>query len=605
MTTALQLADPQQLVRAARSQLATASSVPGVDDYLRASIDWCLGLALAPDQQLALAQLAFAHAADSWRFALQAATGRRMAADIEDAQFAGASWQHWPFNVYAHGYGHLKQLGAQALAAPGGMSGENARRLEFLQRLWLDAASPAHYLPTNPELLEQTQTEGGANLLRGAQFLLEDAARAIAGGSASGAGQFRVGAQVAITPGKVVMRNELAELIQYSPQCEGVHAEPILITPAWIMKYYILDLSPHNSLVNYLVSRGHTVFMLSWKNPTAADRNLGMDDYLRLGLRAGLDAVHAIVPGQRIHAVGYCIGGTLLTIGAAALARAGDTRIGSITLFAAQTDFSEPGELSLFISPGQLATLEAQMQRDGVLKSESMGAAFALLRGNDLIWAPAVNQYLRGRRPQLNDLMAWNADGTRMPCRMHSEYLKRLYLHNELAAGRFTVARRNGGSQAAHAADVRGRHRNRSRRALAFGIQDPHLDALGRLQLRADQWRPQRRHHQRAREPQAPPPRAALERRGSGRQSRTVHGGGRTAGRILVADLAAMARHAFDPRRLPPTADGQRRRRLSAAMRRARGLRPRLTPGLARPAARPPRSATGRAALPACRSRRG
>jgi polyhydroxyalkanoate synthase len=254
-----------------------------------------------------------------------------------------------------------------------------------------------------------------------------------------GAEKFVVGRNVAATPGKVVLKNRLMELIQYSPQGESVHAEPILITPAWIMKYYILDLSPHNSLVNFLVGQGYTVFMISWKNPTAADRNLAMDDYVRLGLRAALDALSAIVPGRRVHTVGYCIGGTLLSIGAAALARAGDTRIASVTLFAAQTDFSEPGELSMFISPNQLAALGAQMQRDGVLKSESMGAAFALLRGSELIWAPAVNQYLRGQRAPLNDLMAWNADGTRMPCRMHSEYLSRLYQHNELAAGTFTL----------------------------------------------------------------------------------------------------------------------------------------------------------------------
>ncbi len=439
MTTALQLASPQQLVRGVRSQLATGHAAPDADDYLRAWADWCLGLAMAPDKQLALAQSAVAMGADTWRFALQAASGRRMVPATEDPQFAAAAWHHWPFNLYAHGYGHLKQWGAAALAAAAGMSSENARRLEFLQRQWLDAVSPAHYLATNPQLLEQTHAEGGANLLRGARHWLADAARLIAGGAAPGTEHFRVGEQVAVTPGKVVMRNELAELIQYSPQSEAVHAEPILITPAWIMKYYILDLSPHNSLVDYLVGRGYTVFMLSWKNPTAADRNLGMEDYLRLGLNAALDAVGAIVPGRRIHAVGYCIGGTLLAIGAAALARQGDTRIGSITLFAAQTDFSEPGELSLFISPNQLKALEGQMQRDGVLKSESMGAAFAMLRGADLIWAPAVNQYLRGQRATLNDLMAWNADGTRMPCRMHSEYLNRLYLHNELAAGRFTV----------------------------------------------------------------------------------------------------------------------------------------------------------------------
>jgi len=319
------------------------------------------------------------------------------------------------------------------------MSSGSALRLHFLQRQLLDASSPAHYLLTNPELLEQTRAESGANLLRGAQYWLEDLTRTFEGSPAPGTLNFRVGEQVAITPGKVVMRNELVELIQYSPQSPNVYAEPILITPAWIMKYYVLDLSPHNSLVRYLVEQGHTVFMISWRNPTAADRNLAMDDYLRLGLRAALDAVSAIVNARRVHLVGYCIGGTLLSIGAAALAREGDTRIASVTLFAAQTDFSEPGELAVFISPAQLALLKLLMERDGVLASERMSAAFALLRAGDLLWAPAINQYLRGERGAMNDLMAWNADGTRLPCRMHSEYLTRLYLNNELATGRFTV----------------------------------------------------------------------------------------------------------------------------------------------------------------------
>jgi polyhydroxyalkanoate synthase len=218
-----------------------------------------------------------------------------------------------------------------------------------------------------------------------------------------------------------------------------VYAEPLLIVPAWIMKYYILDLSARNSMVKYLVDKGHTVFMISWKNPAASDRNLGMDDYQRLGLRAAIDTVSGIMPGRKIHAVGYCIGGTLLSIGAAALAAEGDTRIGDISLFAAQTDFSEPGELAVFISPQQLAVLDVMMQQSGVLKSEQMGTAFGMLRIADLIWAPSVNSYLRGKRDSVNDLMAWNADGTRMPCRMHSEYLRSLYLNNALASGEFKV----------------------------------------------------------------------------------------------------------------------------------------------------------------------
>jgi polyhydroxyalkanoate synthase len=304
----------------------------------------------------------------------------------------------------------------------------------------LEAASPSNYLGTNPELLETTRAESGQNLVRGFKHWVDDLQRTLNRSAPAGAEHYKVGEHVAVTPGKVVLRNRLIELIQYTPQTPTVYAEPILITPAWIMKYYILDLSPKNSLVRYLVSQGHTVFMISWKNPNEADRDLGMDDYLELGLRAALTAVGAIVPERRIHTVGYCIGGTLLSIGAAALARENDQRIASVTTLAAQTDFSEPGELSLFISPSQLEMLEAVMHKQGVLASEKMAASFMMLRSRDLLWTPAVNKYLRGKLDTPNDLMAWNADGTRMPWRMHSEYLYRLFLHNELALGQFPVA---------------------------------------------------------------------------------------------------------------------------------------------------------------------
>jgi polyhydroxyalkanoate synthase len=280
---------------------------------------------------------------------------------------------------------------------------------------------------------------------------------------------------VAVTPGKVVFRNELIEVIQYAPTTKDVHAEPVLIVPAWIMKYYILDLSPRNSMVKYLVDQGHTVFMMSWKNPDEGDRDLGMDDYLEQGLKAAIDAVATMVPKQKIHAVGYCIGGTLLAIGAAMLGRAKDERLASVTMFAAQTDFSEPGELAFFINPGQLATLDATMFNKGVLESRQMGGAFALLRGQDLIWQPLINNYLKGKRDPMIDLMAWNADGTRMPWRMHSEYLYRLYLENELATNRF-MARRPARAPVGHpAADVRGGHRGRPRGALDFGLQGDNL----------------------------------------------------------------------------------------------------------------------------------
>jgi len=429
----------RQLTRGAQAQAAQLTGGLATDDYLRAWNEWALALAANPEAQQLLARDALERTADLWRFALQAASGQPTPHEHDDKRFAGAGWDQYPFNVLARGYAHLEQYSEQMLASAQGLDAATAQRLGFLVRQALDVVSPAHYLATNPELLEITKNEGGANLVRGYQYWLEDVQRMLAGGPAPGTDKFRVGEQVAVTPGKVVLRNELIELIQYAPQTTGVYSEPILITPAWIMKYYILDLSPHNSLVNYLVAQGHTVFMISWRNPSAMDRDLGMDDYVRLGLRASLDAVAAICPGRKVNAVGYCIGGTLLSIGAAALAAEGDTRIGSITLFAAQVDFAAPGELSVFITPSQIGMLQAIMERDGILGSDRMGGAFAMLRSSDLIWAPAINQYIKGQRAALNDLMAWNADGTRMPARMHSEYLERLYLNNDLARGNFTV----------------------------------------------------------------------------------------------------------------------------------------------------------------------
>ena len=209
---------------------------------------------------------------------------------------------------------------------------------------------------------------------------LDDLRRQLSGEPPAGTENFVVGRDVAVTEGKVVLRNQLIELIQYTPTTAKVHPEPILIIPAWIMKYYVLDLSPHNSLIRYLVAQGHTVFCVSWKNPDTDDRGLGMDEYLEFGLRAALDAVTSIVPEQGIHAAGYCLGGTLLSIGASAMARDGDTRLASVSLLAAQTDFSEPGELGLLINQSQVALLEASMAQTGYLSSSQMSGAFQLLR---------------------------------------------------------------------------------------------------------------------------------------------------------------------------------------------------------------------------------
>jgi polyhydroxyalkanoate synthase subunit PhaC len=430
-------AQAEKLSQGLREQLAAVTGGIAPDVYVNAWWDWFLNVAKEPPKQLDIVQDGLARAMDVWSFALRAAAGEKVVPAEGDARFSGEAWSQWPFNLYAHSYRNYVDWWQKAWSNVPGVAPESARQLDFVARNASETLSPANYLSTNPELLDATRAEAGENLVRGFSNWLEDVQRTLEGKGPSGTEKFVVGRDVAATPGKVVLRNELVELIQYTPATPSVYAEPILIIPAWIMKYYVLDLSPSNSLVNYLVAQGHTVFMVSWKNPTAADRSLGMDDYLKLGVRATLEAVAAIVPNQKIHAVGYCIGGTLLSIAAAILAAEGDQRLASVTLLAAQQDFSEPGELSLFISPSQLDMLEAAMSRAGVLKSEQMGAAFALLRSRDLLWAPAVNTYLRGKRDAPNDLMAWNADGTRMPCRMHAEYLRQLYLNNALARGEF------------------------------------------------------------------------------------------------------------------------------------------------------------------------
>jgi polyhydroxyalkanoate synthase len=253
---------------------------------------------------------------------------------------------------------------------------------------------------------------------------------------------FTVGESLAATPGKVVFRDALMELIQYAPATAMPDAEPVLIVPAWVMKYYILDLSPANSLVLWLVSRGRTVFVISWRNPGVELRDASLEDYRMLGIMAAIDAVRTICEGAKIHATGYCLGGTLLSIAAAVMARDGDDRLASLSLFAAQTDFTEPGALQMFITEDQLDVLNDIMQAQGYLDSAQMGGGFQMPHSNDLVWNGPIREYLLGEHDAPDDLLAWNADGPRLPPGMHIEYLRRLFLHNELAEGRFRVAGR-------------------------------------------------------------------------------------------------------------------------------------------------------------------
>ncbi len=321
----------------------------------------------------------------------------------------------------------------------GGVSPHHEQVVAFMTRQLLDTVSPTNFIASNPEVLATTLQEGGQNLVRGASNFLSDWRREITNEAPVGAELFRPGKEVAVTKGSVVYRNRLIELIQYAPKTDQVRAEPVLVVPAWIMKYYILDLSPGNSLVKYLVDRGHTVFMISWRNPTGADRELGLNDYLHLGVFDALAAVRAIVPEAKVNAVGYCLGGTLLSMAAACLARESSQLLNSVTLLAAQTDFTEAGELTLFIDESQVSYLEDLMWAQGYLDAGQMAGTFQFLRSNDLIWSRVISEYLMGRRAPMTDLMAWNADATRMPYRMHKEYLRRLFLRNDLFEGRYEV----------------------------------------------------------------------------------------------------------------------------------------------------------------------
>ena len=414
---------------------------------MAAYMDWAVHLAASPGKQTRLATKA---ARKTWRlldYARRRATeGGEAKAAIEplpqDKRFADPVWRQWPYDFISQAFLLNQQWWHNATTGVGGVTKHHEEMIEFGARQILDMVSPSNFLATNPVVLKKTMEEGGANLVRGFHNWLDDIDRAAAGKRPAGAENFRPGHEVAVTPGKVVFRNRLIELIQYEPTTATVRPEPILITPAWIMKYYILDLSPQNSLVRYLTEQGFAVFMISWKNPTAEDRDLSMDDYRRLGVIAALDAISGLAPGRRIHAAGYCIGGTLLAITAAAMARDGDDRLKTITLFAAQTDLTESGELMLFIDDSQIAFLEGLMRDQGFLDRSQMAGAFQLLRSNDLVWSYALKNYLLGKREPMTDLMAWNSDSTRMPWRMHSEYLRRLFLNNDLAEGRFLAGGR-------------------------------------------------------------------------------------------------------------------------------------------------------------------
>jgi polyhydroxyalkanoate synthase len=316
-----------------------------------------------------------------------------------------------------------------------GMDDATARKVDFYTRQFVDALSPSNFVATNPEVLTATLESGGQNLLRGLANLLVDLERGNGRLSITMTDMkaFRLGENIATTPGKLVYQNELMQLIQYCPSTQEVRRRPLLIVPPWINKFYVLDLQPKNSFIKWAVDQGHTVFVISWVNPDEKLAEKSLENYMLEGPLAALDAIESATGERSVNTIGYCLGGTLLASTAAYSAAKGDDGIASATYFVTLVDFTDVGDMAVFIDEGQLASLERRMRERGYLEAQDMATAFNMLRANDLIWSFVVNNYLLGKEQMPFDLLFWNSDSTRMPAAMHSFYLRKMYQQNLLA----------------------------------------------------------------------------------------------------------------------------------------------------------------------------
>jgi polyhydroxyalkanoate synthase len=355
--------------------------------------------------------------------------------DSKDKRFKDDAWrENEVFDFIRQTYLLSARYFTNVVQSADGLDSKTAQKVDFYTRQFVDAMSPTNFAVTNPEVIRRTVETGGENLLRGLQNLLADLER--------GRGKLRirmtddskfsVGENIAVTPGKVVFQNDLMQLIQYSPTTERVLKRPLLVIPPWINKYYILDLRPKNSFVRWAVAQGHTVFVVSWVNPDEALAGKGFDDYMKEGPLAALDAMEQATGERGANVIGYCLGGTLLASTLAWMATKRDTRVKSATFFTTMLDFEQAGELGVFIDEEQLSALEEKMSKRGFLEGREMATTFNMLRANDLIWSFVVQNYLLGQEPFPFDLLYWNDDSTRMPAKMHSFYLRRMYQQNDL-----------------------------------------------------------------------------------------------------------------------------------------------------------------------------
>jgi polyhydroxyalkanoate synthase len=366
-----------------------------------------------------------------------------IAPDPKDKRFADPEWSsNQFFDFVKQAYLLSTSWADQLVAGAEDLDPHTRHKAEFYIRQLANALSPSNFILTNPELLRETLGSNAENLARGMHMLAEDIK---AGGGdlrirQSDMDRFEVGRNLALSPGKVVYENELMQLIQYAPSTPNVLKRPLLIVPPWINKFYVLDLTPDKSFIKWCVDQGITVFVISWVNPDERLADRGFEHYMREGPLAALDAIEQATGETAVNAIGYCVGGTLLSITLATMAAKGDTRIASVTLFAAQVDFRHAGDLKVFVDEEQLKVLEQRMASRGYLEGKKMANAFNMLRSNDLIWPYVINNYLRGKAPMAFDLLYWNSDATRMPAANHAFYLRHCYLNNALSKGKMEIA---------------------------------------------------------------------------------------------------------------------------------------------------------------------
>ncbi len=359
-----------------------------------------------------------------------------------DRRFSNPLWKTHPyFNFVKQQYFRNVAAMEQALVNIGDLEPHERKRVEHFARQLMDMMAPTNFLGTNPDALERAVETEGESLVKGLENLVRDIEenRGDLLVRLADPDAFQLGENVGATPGAVVFRNRMIELIQYAPTTEKVHATPVVIFPPWINKFYIMDLKPTNSLIKYIVDQGYTLFVVSWKNPDKSYSDVGLDQYVEEGFIAAIEQAKRITGEKKVNAVGYCIAGTTLTLTQAVLSKRGDKSVNSATYFTTLTDFSDPGEVSVFLDDDFIDGIEAQVKKDGYLDKYFMARTFSFLRSNDLVYAPAIRNYMMGEAPPAFDLLFWNGDGTNLPARMAVEYLRWICQDNRLADGRIEI----------------------------------------------------------------------------------------------------------------------------------------------------------------------